>query len=238
VGAVELLVANQRKEGNRQALCSKGRWFKSSHPDPYSPRHFVTRLLLYTDEMTISSRGFIIPLLLIIVVLLVGGSAYVYMRKPQSSPPTSNSQATPAVVVPDGWQTYTDEQHGFSLSFPPYFKKYEQESGVYCDYAPSAPLDIGNCFSVGAVDPGTYYDLTEIDVSKPIPNTDYQTVTVNGHTGVSGEACDGEGCSMKNFSFKIQGKPVTISFYGNGNLYNPKTDEISPLAQQILSTFK
>ena len=78
-----------------------------------------------------SHKGFIaLPLLIAIVVavLAVGGGAYVYVHNKQANQPAvviSNVQATSTTQTADGsttlttgWKTYTNSQHGYSISYP------------------------------------------------------------------------------------------------------------------------
>jgi hypothetical protein len=70
-----------------------------------------------------SHKGFILPLLLIIIALaFVGGGAYVYLQNKQSGQPETVSPvtqtATTSVAQTSDLKTYTNAQHGYSVSYP------------------------------------------------------------------------------------------------------------------------
>jgi hypothetical protein len=176
-------------------------------------------------------RGFA-PIMLIVIIALAlgGGYAYTQTQHIAENPSSTDTTAGTAANVPDGWTTYTSAQYGFSISFPESFTARVSEPGTYCDQD-------RNCFSARAVSKNSIYDLTQFDLSQSVYSTDYKVVTVNGNEAITGTACDGM-CEAMNYTFKvINGQPVTITFFGNGNLYSPKTGKLSALASQIISTF-
>jgi hypothetical protein len=92
-------------------------------------------------------KGFA-PVLIILVIVVIGVLGYFSFRYfqtttqslnlPTTAPatlptntPTSTPSASPASQIPAGWQTYTNSQYWFEISFPANFKALTDSTNLY-----------------------------------------------------------------------------------------------------------
>lgn len=210
--------------------------------------------------MNKNQKGFANIVIAVLAVLILGGAGYWYATHYQKSgqpitnpiqvAPLSTPSPTPTTNETAGWRTYNNTKYGFSISFP---ANVTADDGVE-DFVQSFPNGskitnyetfcygetdntIGNCFDIHLLDNDLLYDLIKAKEKYGInsPEIKLQEVTVNGNYGISGEICESK--CVKTYTFQLTNNHrISISF--GDNLYDQQSKNISPLALQILNTFK